>query len=33
VAPIETRFGTPRPAPDLRSGIDTAESVRRLAGD
>jgi uncharacterized protein len=33
VVPIETRFGTPRPAPDLRSGIDTAESVRRLAGD
>jgi uncharacterized protein len=33
VVPIVTRFGTPRPAPDLRSGIDTAESVRRLAGD
>jgi nitroimidazol reductase NimA-like FMN-containing flavoprotein (pyridoxamine 5'-phosphate oxidase superfamily) len=33
VVPIETRYGAPRPAPDLRSGIDVPESVRRLAGD
>jgi nitroimidazol reductase NimA-like FMN-containing flavoprotein (pyridoxamine 5'-phosphate oxidase superfamily) len=32
VVPIETRYGRPRPAPDLRPGIETAESVRRLAG-
>jgi nitroimidazol reductase NimA-like FMN-containing flavoprotein (pyridoxamine 5'-phosphate oxidase superfamily) len=33
VVPIELRYGAPQPAPDLRDGIATAESVRRLAGD
>jgi nitroimidazol reductase NimA-like FMN-containing flavoprotein (pyridoxamine 5'-phosphate oxidase superfamily) len=30
VVPIQTRYGVPSPAPDLRDGIATAESVRRL---
>jgi hypothetical protein len=31
VVPIETSYGVPSPAPDLRDGIATAESVRRLS--
>lgn len=31
VVPLQTRFGEPRPAPDLRADIETAESVRRLS--
>ena len=30
VVPLETRFGEPRPAPDLRAGIPVPPSVRRL---
>lgn len=31
VVPIGLRFGIPRPAPDLRAGIELAPSVRRLS--
>jgi uncharacterized protein len=30
VVPLEQRYGSPRPAPDLRDGIPVPESVRRL---
>jgi uncharacterized protein len=32
VVPLHSSYGTPRPAPDLRSGIEVPESVQRLAG-
>ena len=32
VVPLVAGFGTPRPAPDLRDGIDVPASVRRLSG-
>jgi uncharacterized protein len=33
VVPIEVRHGSPRPAPDLRAGIDVPASVAALTGD
>ncbi|MGN6128916.1 MAG: pyridoxamine 5'-phosphate oxidase family protein [Nocardioidaceae bacterium] len=32
VVPLVTAYGAPRPAPDLRDGIEVPASVRRLAG-
>ncbi|MCC5947993.1 MAG: pyridoxamine 5'-phosphate oxidase family protein [Nitriliruptoraceae bacterium] len=32
VIPIETSYGAPKPAPDLRDGIEVPASVRALAG-
>lgn len=33
VVPLVSGYGTPRPAPDLRDGIDLPESVDRLRGE
>lgn len=32
VVPVVTAYGAPRPAPDLRDGIEVPASVRRLSG-